>query len=519
MERNTLSIKVILLCVPVVLWGVCLILPTFDDYTSLQSPWWVQIADPGYFFPDCVRRPFDALLGYIVGCFPTLFPTLNHVLIILGHTASACLVFSICKKLSCPSLATNIATLFFFFSPATLGATLACDGFNQTYAQLWGLLALWIYLSQFTVQSSEFRVQSSEFRVHSSQFTVHNSQMWLLCIVMAALSKENGLAWAVVPPIIGYGFGKVDLKKALRHIGYGLVVALIYFIIYYSIYKSGILNIEYDEQYMEATWADHLKDFAQLMAYTWLPADYMSIVYAPSRNWIIAGITAIISLPFLILLAKIFFSSLLHRSSSIVPPPSSLLPPPSSLLLPLTSLILCFFILVSPHLLTVVSIMHNYAALSMAALLIATLLTHSASNSKVFTLHSLFFTLYLAAALFTDIHHYIAARESGLLGQQMALQVISQAEKPLEHVTCINIDDDTEPRYSSFCVRPVDAFAWGLAVRHYSHYEWKTRIDEISLPQYNQKQVEALTDSALNSGSQAVWIVGGTKQPIDIKHP
>ena len=169
--------------------------------------------------------------------------------------------------------------------------------------------------------------------------------------------------------------------------------------------------------------------------------------------------------------------------------------------------------------------MHNYAALSMAALIIATLLTHSASNSKFFTLHSSLFTFssylfifYLAAALFTDVHHYVAARESGLLGKQMALEVISQAERPLEHVTCINIDDDAEPRYSSFCVRPVDAFAWGLAVRHYSHYEWKTRIDEITLPQYNEDEISALTDSALNSGSQAVWIVGGTKS-IDIKYP
>ena len=509
MERNTLSIKIILLCVPVVLWGVCQIQPTFDDYTSLQSPWWVQIADPGYFFSDCVRRPFDALLGYIVGCHPILFPTLNHVLIILGHTLSTCLIFAICKKLSLSSLATNIATLFFFFSPATLGATLACDGFNQTYAQLWGLLALYTY----------FRAAENNSRLHAAtHFSLFTIPLYFFCLVMAALSKENGLAWAVVPPIIGYGFGKVDLKKALRHIGYGLIIALIYFMVYYSIYKSGILNIEYDEQYMEATWTDHLNDFVQLMAYTWLPADYMSIVYAPTRNWFIAAITVIFSLPFLILLTKKFLSSFLHRPSSIVLPPSSFLHRSFSL-------VLCFFILVSPHLLTVVSIMHNYAALSMAALIIATLLTHSASNSKFFTLHSSLFTFssylfifYLAAALFTDVHHYVAARESGLLGKQMALEVISQAERPLEHVTCINIDDDAEPRYSSFCVRPVDAFAWGLAVRHYSHYEWKTRIDEITLPQYNEDEISALTDSALNSGSQAVWIVGGTKS-IDIKYP
>ncbi len=473
-----LSLLIIALCLPVVLWGVCGILPTFDDYTTLQSPWWVQIADPGYFFPDAVRRPFDALLGYVVGCQPWLFPTLNHVLIILGHAASACLVFTICKKLSFSSLATNIATLFFFFSPATLGATLACDGFNQTYAQLWGLLALWLYLN--------------------------GKWQWLLCIVMAALSKENGLAWAVVPPIIGYGFGIVKPKTALRHIIFGLLIALAYFIIYYSIYKSGILHIEYDEQYTEATLFDHLKDFAQLMAYTWLPADYISIVYQPTRNWLIAAVTALISLPFLFLIAKSFLSLLTSHLS------------------PLTTLLLCFFILVSPHLLTVVSIMHNYAALSLAALIIAFIINRTFHHSPLISHLSpltfqLSFALFLAASLFTDVHHYVAARQSGLLGQQMAMQVINQAEKPLEHVLCINIDDDSEPRYSSFCVRPVDAFAWGLSVRHYSQYEWQTKIDEMTLPFYDKAQVEQLTDSALNSGCDAVWIVGGDKSVINIR--
>ena len=144
--KDYLPLIIIALCLPFVLWGVCDILPTFDDYTSLQSPWQVQIADPGYFFSDAVRRPFDYLLGLVVGHYPTLFPTLNHVLIILGHTASTTLVFVLCRRLRMSRLATNVATLFFFFSPATLGATLACDGFNQTYAQLWGLLALYTYL-------------------------------------------------------------------------------------------------------------------------------------------------------------------------------------------------------------------------------------------------------------------------------------------------------------------------------------------------------------------------------------
>ena len=507
--KKYFSLFVILFCLPFILWAVCAIMPTFDDYTSLQSTWWVQIADPGYFFPDSVRRPFDALLGGILGWQPALFPTLNHVLIILGHAASACLVFSLCQRLlvgdaskRCNSsavvgnaskrcrqamLATNIATLFFFFSPATLGATLACDGFNQTYAQLWGLLALWTYLKS---QTSNLKPQTSN--------------LWLLCVLMAVFSKENGLAWAVVPPLVAYAFRLTDRKQTIRDIGKGLLLAVAYLLLFATLAFTGML--EYSDEYSEATLLSHVKDFVQLMAYTWVPLDYMSVVYPPTRNWTIVIVTLLLSLPFLLLLAG-RWRLLKSRTLPV--------------------LIACFLILVSPHLVTVVSIMHNYAALSIASLIVAVLLSTPHSGSKFFTSHlsplishpTPLFILYLSAALFTDVHHYIAARESGLLGKHLATQAITHTNKPIQHAMLISIDDPEEPRYSSFCVRPIDAFAWGLVVRHYSHYEWKTRINEVTLPKYDSQQVEALADSALQAGCEAVWVVGRDKENLEIISP
>ena len=496
-SRSYASLIIIAVLLPVILYGVCSIGPTFDDYTSLQSTWFIQISDPGYMFPDAWRRPFDFLLGCLLGWFPSLFPVLNHVLMILGHTLSALLVFSICKRLSFSSLATNIATLFFFFSPATLGATLACDGFNQTYAQLWGLLALWFYLVRVSTCQSA---------------TKNKTWLWLLFVVLAVLSKENGLAWAVVPPIIAYAFQLINRRLLFRHIGYGLLVAITYFLIYGIIYVTGITGIEYDEQYTDATLMSHVKDFLQLMAYTWVPADYMSIVYPPTRHLLIAIITLLLALPFLLLLVSRW--KLLKTRQLLL-------------------LLLCFLILVSPHLLTVVSIMHNYAALSMAALIVAFILTSISTVNRIFTSdlisdlshrsHSISyglpivtFILFLSAAIFTDIHHYQAAHQSGQLSKQLAMQAISQAERPLERALCINIDDPQEPRYSNFRVRPVDAFAWGLSVRHYSHYTWKTAISEITLPQYNEQQVKALADSALQAGNEAVWVVGHDKKKVTV---
>ena len=464
-----MSFVTIACCLPFIIWGISGIGPSFDDYTSLQSTWYIQISDPGYFFPDCIRRPWDFLFGCLLGYFPFLFPALNHIVIILGHTANTMLVYHLSRQLKINTVATNIAILFFFFSPATLGATLACDGLNQTFAQLWGLLSLWFYLKG-------------------------KYKWWIVCIILAVFSKENGLAWAIVGPIISYGFRLEEKRQALRHGYIGIGVAVAYLMLMALLTLSGIFGISYDEQYAELSMTDHLKDFVQLMAYTWVPLDFMSAVYQPTRNWTLVAITTMMCLPFLMLLCRQW--RLLKQRQP-------------------WSLIACFFILISPHLITLVSIMHNYAALSMAALIIAYLVGHLTEKRLLM----IAFGLYMTAALFTDIRHYVAARQSGELSRQMAMQVINSTEKPIEKALCISIDDEAEPRYSNFCVRPVDAFAWGLAVRHYSHYEWKTQISTIALPIYDEQHIKSLADSALHNGNEAVWVVGHDGNKVKIIQP
>lgn len=489
--KKYVSLFVIVLCLPLIVWYVCGIFPTFDDFTSLQSPWWMQIADPGYFQPDTFRRPFDFLFGCLLGWCPALFPTLNHVVIILGHTANAVLVFALCRRLRLGVTATHIATLFFFFSPATLGATLACDGLNQTFAQFWGLMALWTYAPC----SAPLGARSSSPAPLGAK-----GSLWLLCVAMAVLSKENGLAWAVVPPVFAYAFGQTPLRQAARDACKGILLAVAYFVILYLLIHSGIAGIEYPDEYSEATLTSHLKDLAQLMAYTWVPLDYMSAVYAPSRDLAIVVITALTALPFLAILALRWW-----RKDAKVR---------TQMNCRVLLLVLCFFILVSPHLITVVSIMHNYAALSIAAIVVAVLLSLPSSDGNgqarfPTTKHASYaFALFLAAALFTDVHHYIAARESGLLGKRLAMQAIETAGHPLQKAMVISIDDPEEPRYSSFCVRPADAFGWGLAVRHYTDYTWNTAISEATFHHYDPGQVKAVADSALRAGNEAVWVVG-----------
>lgn len=110
------SILVIFCCLPIVLCGVSSILPTFDDFTTLQSPQFTSPWSKQLLPNDSFWRPWDYLFGCLLGRNITLFPTLNHIIIILGHTINALLVFIICKKLKFSTHALNFATLFFFLT-------------------------------------------------------------------------------------------------------------------------------------------------------------------------------------------------------------------------------------------------------------------------------------------------------------------------------------------------------------------------------------------------------------------
>lgn len=453
-----ISLILIGISLPFVLWSICDILPTFDDFTTLQSPQFTSIWSKELLPNDSFWRPFDFLFGCLLGWNTSLFPTLNHIIIILGHTINTLLVYLICRKLNINNVAINIATLFFFFSPASLGATLACDGLNQTYAQCWGLTATYCFLTTAGKQ---------------------RILLWGLCIMMAALSKENGLAWAVLPPIIAYAFNQLDKRKAIQYFSIGMGFAFTYFLLRLSLKVSDSIN----DEYIESTLADHLKDLIQIIVYNWLPIDYMSLLYIPERNWVFVGITLAASIPFLLLL--------FIKNVSIWKDKTFIL------------LVACFFIVASPHLITLVSIMHNYAPLSITAIIIAYLVSKIPADKWLITA----FSLFLAAAFITDIHHTTNALNSGYLGKKMAMEAIKQTNKPVTHAYVINIDDYTTPKYSSFAVRPIDAFAWGLSVRHYNNYAWPIHIKDTTLYSTEDVLIKKITDSVMNAGFQHVWIV------------
>lgn len=454
MRTKKISLWVILLSLPFVAYFVCWLLPTFDDWTYLTRPHGVVLWED--FLPTgSYWRPFDALFGCILDLAAGLFPTLNHICIVAGHAGCAFWVYSICRQLKFDYAACNIATLFFYLCPGMLGAVLGIDSLNQVYSNFWGLAATYIYL-----QTRKFLVP-------------------LLLVLIATFSKENGLAWAVVPPIMAFGMNLVSLKKAAKDIAYGLCVALAYMVVRLCL-SSYYADV--NAEYFSATIADRIKDVATFIGLSWIGVDYVSAVHAPSRNLAIVAITLIMSLPFILFL---WYKNIKELGKKC-----------------LWTLLACWIILSLPHLLTLFAAMHGYASLGLAAIIVGFLYSRI-SNKKVAIL---LFSVYLLDVLFVDWHHWQKSYESGLVGKDMAEQVIGQTEGTPQNVFLTIVKDDY-PKYSSFCVIPSDAFGWGLSVMHYSGYRYPQCVKDTTISIGEKKNIPSLLRQAKQENYDAMWIV------------
>lgn len=457
---------------PAILYLLILILPTFDDWTYLTAPYFSSLFEMDRMLPwNGYWRPFDALIGSLLGLNFNLFPTLNHCLILLAHATSTFFVYRLTDKKILP-------TAFFFLSPGMLGTLLDIDSINQAYATCWGLFSLLLYQRGCKWQ-------------------------WMACVIIATFCKENGIMYAVIPPMLSYA--KEDSWKNIKPyvkdscpmmalvVAYGIARILL---------TSADNSVRTD--YLTTNLIDHAKDVAQYIAGTWLPMDYAAIAFKPTRNLPLAIITFIMPLPFLFLLAKGLWYT---RKDKII-----------------WTLIAVYFLSAAPHLLTLVAFMHIYAGLPFAAMIIGRLENPTSLGQNTSSLGGkqlLATVLFFSACLISDIHHWHAAYQSGLMGKDMAEQIIEQSKSKPQKVFVLTLDNG-ETKYSIFNVIPSEAFGWGLAARHYSGYTMANEINDTVVTSPTTKAEKELLIRNIaeevkhNYSYDAFWVVDGRKV-IDYK--
>lgn len=445
----------IVLTAPLALLLLCQLQPTFDDWTYYTIPQTEPLTFQSLLPDGNYWRPFDVLFGHLLGLNYRLFPFLNHLFILLGHVLNTLLIYKILQWFRVSMLSRNLSVVFFYLSSGTLGTILNIDSLNQVYSLLWGLLALYSYISL------------SGYR---------KLILWLVCALLSIFAKESGYVWFLFPPFIVWGIGKERFNYVIRHLLCACLVFVFYLVSRFILSDSFYLE---NNVYMEFTLTRLLRNLALLFGMIFYPIDYASLIHPQHRHLAVVVITGALPLPFLWLLLRSY------RWQK-----------------PLIILLLSFFIGAFVNLMTVFSVMHCYAVLPFIALMIA-LLCERFKNKKVLIVSAL---LYLLTAFFTLLHHGYASFLSGKMGEQMAKSIVSQCDRPVNKVMVIHLDKG-ETKYSSFWVIPFEAFGWGYSALQQTGYQWpKTIINEEIT---NRKQLNSLLLKAEKANCDGVWYADG----------
>ena len=458
---NYWSVILIVILTPVLLYAVLPILPTHDDWAGTTkpdfSPFFIK---EHFFFYGYHWRPFDTWIGWVAGRNPqVLWPAFNHVLVVLGHLLCTLALYRLLTVLKMKEVAKKIATFFFFITPATMATVTAVDSQNQVFALTCDIIAFLVYIK-------------------------HNKYkylIWSLLIFLATLFKENGLMWALICPILAYGFNYINHKKLKKDILVGIVIIAAYALAIFILPKDITIHPEYEPGMMKV-----VKNTIKFLFTSFITVDYIYLLHLPSRNLLLAGISLLITIPFFYMVYirnwRIYFDK------------------------KMVCTIICLIIAVGPHLSTVFSMMHTYAGLAMIAIMTALSIDYTNNNFKPLTIS---FILWILAALLIDAHLIDSSVKSGLIGKKMAQEAIQKTGKPVKSVYVIIIEDDY-PKLSSFCVIPNEAFGWGLASQYETNYQWPEVIQDTTIERSADayRKAEILGLETLNKQQyNCIWIV------------
>lgn len=462
MTRNEKIVAyIILFTSPIILYGLMLLLPVFDDWTYLTYP----NTDPDftkYFLPyGSYWRPFDALFGYAVALSPGLFPSLNHVFVFIGHITSTFLIWKLAKILHFSPTSRIITSLFYYISPAVLGAVTGIDTLNQVYVSVLVLAATCIYLKGGK----------------------KNTTIWLTLTTLSLFIKENGIMWFFIAPAIALAFKYKDKKQVLHDIIAALILCLIYGIVRLSLPNQYPLSVNI---YTDNDILFKVRNFAKYIVLTYTCLDFVSLFYRPSFNIIIVVITTLLSLPFAICVLKKIYKDRkdIHIWLFIV---------------------LSIFAAL-PHILTLYSSLHAYAGLAPIALLLGYLYNKAGQKDRIYIIT---LAMLLLSSIIIDVRHGVKAWQSGIDGYELAKQTVKKTKKPTYKAFCYSIDNG-EKKYSSFCEIPYNSFGWGNAVILYTHNEWPQYLKSDTINAIRaKKELPTLVQKKLRQGFDHIWIVNG----------
>lgn len=206
----------------VLLIAIFPIMPTFDAWTTTSAPRvsdldWHELLPQGEYW-----RPWDVLYSHFIGQHLQLFPYLNHLFIGAVHILNSLLSYGIAKRLNFSEKAARLSLLYFFVCPAMLGVVVDVDSIHQVAALFWGLLSLYVFLSD------KKRAVKVAF--------------WLLFVIIGTFAKESCFAFLLITPFVAWGFKKIENKEFFKDIAWAAAIGLLYLVLRLSLDQSEIAS-------------------------------------------------------------------------------------------------------------------------------------------------------------------------------------------------------------------------------------------------------------------------------------
>ena len=449
------AVWLIVLTIPVVCYGITLLMPTFDDFTYFTAPYPKSLSERLIPFGS-YWRPFDALFGYFIERHVGLFPLANHLCVFAGHIGNTFLLYRLLERLKVGPLARNFGLLYFYMAPGVLGTVLDIDSLNQTYSLLFDLMGLLCFVSL----EGRWRLVG-----------------WIACTYMATLFKENGIMWFVIMPLLASMFLHCSKKTIFRFVAVGMCCALLYVAVRLSF---PVNHSPFNHEYIETTFVAKLKDLFAFIGLTFLPLDYVALVH--DRNYLWAACSAVFTLSFFGYVSVKNHRTLFGKTGLL--------------------LLLCMLIAAAPHLATVFTAMHAYGLMPLMAMLWALIINRLPRKPPLLSL----MTVSLFTIILIDLHHWNETRLSGQRQERLSKQALRVLGAPVDSVFSINIVDGYR-KYSTFCVRPTDAFAWGNGVQLMTAYRWPKTWEDVSIPEEQRRRVPEIADSAYRVGFRKVLLI------------
>lgn len=460
-----------------------------NDFRLLPRDYWRPIEDIIYSFQQKYH--------------PSWFPYFNHILTICLCFGTGIIVMKIAKRFGFNKGKVLIIISLCMFFPTNMGTLFSCDGFAQSSVLFWGLLCTYSYVTSWR----------------------YKKLFWLITGILACFSKETGVIFFVVGPILkilldsyykkennfSHIFNWRNVKKE--------TITIIPILLYVSIYvicisqqrlyadskmKASVEQVSLAKNILKTTENDNnfignmtssqkshkltpttfIKNVFILYFASIYPIDTSAVYY---KNWATLGFSALLSLSGLILLLVLYRS--LEQDKRIL----------------IWGFVFILLVVSLPSLITRAGELSPITSNTFLMLIFVVLIMCNSIKRREKTLLCIFFL----SSFLTDVHKYSLAFEGGATGRKMANEIVEKTKRiPLKVLVISRDESHLDKAGAAFCRSPFKAFYGGLAAVRAYDYKAPLKIDKIMVPIDGFKPIiiDSIIETNKNKGYDCIWI-------------